>query len=346
MHGSARQRLLVATALLLPACNLGMPESGDVGGVSSESSETSELRRENGDALNGVRMNGSALNGASLNGVRMNGSELGGLSLSGTALTAARADGTAPPPESMIGAELSGALADGNTIKLRIDDVRHAPAPNADLYVYLVSYLAEDGAQAADGWQHLCGDDAAGQPIAAMPLGGLWNYQTGVPNGGSWTAAPGWITFACRGAALAKCVEMGYRPWQSLQRCSGGSCEQVSLADLHQACTRMVRADYCGDGKPFTINGRVINVYDGMGVQADTELWTFEAEWNRQGAVCLSQQRVYQLQAQFDAANHTPIPACITSRVAVDCGSAAHFSSGTLLMNEFETGYVGVNATP
>jgi ADYC domain len=338
MLRSAKQRWLV-TALLLPACTAldSAPEAGQV---------RSELRRENGDALNGVRMNGSALNGVALNGVRMNGSALGGLTLEATVLAGTRGDGTAVAPEALIGAELGGTLADGSTVALRIDDVGHAPAPNEDLYVYLVSYAAGAEPQAADGWHHLCGDDAAGQPIAAMPLGGVWNDQRGVPGGGAWTAMPGWITFACRGAALAKCVEMGYRPWQNLRSCSGGSCSDVSGADVHQACTRMVRADYCGVGEPYTVNGRAINVYDSLGVQADTESWTFEAEWTPQGASCLSQQRVYQLQAQLDETSHTTLPPCITSRVAVGCGSLAHFSSGTLLMNEFETTYVKVGVTP
>ena len=79
-------------------------------------------------------------------------------------------------------------------------------------------------------------------------------------------------------------------------------------------------------------------------MQSDSEPWTFEAEWNAQGAVCLSQQRVYQLQAQLGGETQAPIPACITSRVAVHCGSPAHFAAGALLMNEFETGYVGVSA--
>jgi hypothetical protein len=291
-------------------------------------------------------MNGSALNGVALNGVRMNGSELGGLSLHGTVLAGTGADGTAVTPETLIGAELSGTLADGSAIALRIDDVRNAPVPNDDLYVYLVSYLAGGEPQAADDWQHLCGDDVVGQPIAAMPLSGLWDYQMGVPGGGAWTAMPGWMTFACRGAVLAKCVEMGYRPWQSLQRCEGGRCSDVSLADAHQACTRMVRADYCGDGQPYTVNGRAINVYDGLGLQTDTEQWAFEAEWQPQGASCLSQQRVYQLQVQLDATSQNTLPPCIASRVTEDCGNLAHFSSGTLLMNEFETGYVEVGVTP
>lgn len=338
MLGSVRQGLAVTT-LLLSACiaREAAPESGRV---------NEALRIENGDALNGVRMNGSILNGVTLNGVRMNGAALGGLSLQGTVLASTRSDGTAVTPKDLIGATLSGTLADGSTIALRIDDVQHAPVPNDDLYVYLVSFLAGYGTQTAGAWQHLCGDDAAGRPISAMPLNGVWNYQMGVLGGGAWTAISDWFTFACRGAALAKCVELGYRPWQNLPHCDGASCRDVSLADVHQACTRMLRADYCGDGEVFTVNGRVLNVYDGLGLQTDTEPWTFEAEWNPQGVSCLSQQRVYQLQAQPDATGHKPVPACITSRVTANCGSLAHFSSGTLLMDEFETGYVDVGVTP
>ena len=30
--------------------------------------------------------------------------------------------------------------------------------------------------------------------------------------------------------------------------------------DHHQACVRMVRADYCGDGRSWTVNGRRVNL--------------------------------------------------------------------------------------
>lgn len=311
MQGSVWPRLMMSALFLLPAC--AAAEQGDVS--------------EQGAAL--VRMNSAAFNGVSLNGVRMNGDALGGLSLSGTALSAAAAsgEGGASPPEALIGAELAATQADGSAIKLRVDEVRRGAAPNEDLYLYALSFSTS----ASDGWQRLCGSDAAGQALAAIPLAGAWNSQTGAPS----ASGAGWITFACRGAALAKCVEMGYRPWQG-----------AALTELHQACTRMVRADYCGDGKPYTLDGRIINVYDALGIQTDTEQWTFEAEWNREGAVCLSQQRVYQLQAQLAQANQPPLPACITSKVAIDCGRPAHFSAGALLMNEFETGYVGVSAAP
>ena len=63
-------------------------------------------------------------------------------------------------------------------------------------------------------------------------------------------------------------------------------CGITSLADYHQACTRMLRADYCGDGTPHTVDGTLINIYDGIGIQRDTDDWAFEAEWTTTGARC------------------------------------------------------------
>ena len=48
---------------------------------------------------------------------------------------------------------------------------------------------------------------------------------------------------------------------------------------------RMIRADYCGDGTSWTVNGRTIDLYDGLGINVDTSAWTFEAEWTPSGAV-------------------------------------------------------------
>ena len=48
------------------------------------------------------------------------------------------------------------------------------------------------------------------------------------------------LTLACEGGAITKCIRWGYQPWAQ----HSGS----SLKELHQACTRMARADYCGTG--------------------------------------------------------------------------------------------------
>ena len=47
-------------------------------------------------------------------------------------------------------------------------------------------------------------------------------------------------------------------------------------------------ADYFGDGRSFTVDGALLNLYDGLGIQEDTEAWSFEAEWGPEGARCVS----------------------------------------------------------
>ena len=54
------------------------------------------------------------------------------------------------------------------------------------------------------------------------------------------------------GGAIAKCVLWGYRPWATYNG--------TPLAQYHQACTRMVRADYCGTGTSYTVTGNRISV--------------------------------------------------------------------------------------
>lgn len=59
-----------------------------------------------------------------------------------------------------------------------------------------------------------------------------------------------------------------------------------------QSCIRMVRADYCGDGRPHTKDGTKINIWDRDGIQKpDAEQpghpELFEAAWGPSGAVFL-----------------------------------------------------------
>jgi hypothetical protein len=158
-----------------------------------------------------------------------------------------------------------------------------------------------------------------GTPLEAIPLSGRWSFAEGTRGGGAHIADGG-FTFACVGGALAKCVEFGYKPWRVVQG--------VSLAAHHQACTRMIRADYCGDGRSFTVDGRDINVYDALGIQADTEPWIFEAEWTPNGAACARGRRVLFKDGRT--------PACWSKLQRRRCGDKAHFARGTLLMNEYK----------
>jgi hypothetical protein len=95
------------------------------------------------------------------------------------------------------------------------------------------------------------------------------------------------ITFACTSGAIGKCIRFGYKPWKTHQG--------TSLQPYHAACVRMVRADYCGDGRPHTVDGTWIDIWDGLGIQRrderDDHPEVFEAAWSPAGAAYLNMPR-------------------------------------------------------
>ncbi len=111
-------------------------------------------------------------------------------------------------------------------------------------------------------------------------------------------------------------MELGYKPWKTV----GGTL----LRNHHQACTRMIGADYCGDGKPWTANGTPINVFDSKGIQTDAASWHTDAEWVPSGARCLDTGRLFQ----------SGQPQCYQKlRDVHSCGT---FQNGALLVNEYD----------
>jgi hypothetical protein len=279
---------------------------------------TAELTETNGSNLNGSNLNGSNLNGPELN------RRLVSVNYAG-----ARREGMSTPMDevwlegsqlyALLGAEelsgtdfqqmrLVGNLENGSTVTLRIDNVYPGFDADADVWTYRVSYQ-----DPADGlWYPLC-TKAGGTPTNAIALENRWHYGQGVAGGGSKIYDATSFTFACEGAALAKCVRFGYAPWRNVNG--------QSLADHHQACTRMVRADFCGDGTSYTSDGKWVNLYDSLSVQTDTESWAKEAAWNGGGAQCFT--------------SHTRATApiqCASGRLVETCG--ASFSPGTLIISE------------
>ena len=296
-----------SAVLLLNAC-----ESED---VVAEAVELRELE-DNGTRLNGTRLNGTRLNGTRLNGTRLNGD-------AGTSDYIEITKVDVKGKDKVINTWLTGSELFVSTKKtvlsgLGLEDAtidfdiqgdgkgKHKKqlkivgygllAPGSDVAVYDLE--VKDGA-----WQPLCEDGAQ-----AILLGDVWDPDSGERIG----SYPDALTFACRGAALAKCVEFGYRPWASV----GG----VALRDHHQACTRMVRADYCGDGQAHTTNGTPIHVLDQLGVQnVDVGVsYVVEAEWGPDGATCLNYANARHAEIMIEC----DIPACGSS-----------FASGGLLQS-------------
>ena len=194
----------------------------------------------------------------------------------GTQFRIVAADGTALPQERLPGTVL--AMGDGGARRfLRIDAVEPDPTdPAGEVMLYTLSERNGTDGQ----WQNVCqaGPDGRRQ---AFPLAGMF---TGTMR---HVDAPGRYLITCTGGAEGKCIRFGYKPWRQ-----GPNGE--ALAEYYQACVRMVRADYCGDGIGRTRNGTPIDLFDNIGIQKDEPApgMTLEAAFSPEGAVCVRHTRL------------------------------------------------------
>jgi ADYC domain/Pentapeptide repeats (8 copies) len=301
----------LALAVLLAGC---MTDELDLESTESEVVSTNGVSLNgvslNGVSLNGVSLNGVSLNGVSLNGVSLNGVSLNGVSLNGTTLTGTKTTGGTLTGSS-VGSTMTAALSNGASLSLRIDSAATLAAPNTDVWSYGVSYYADGG------WKPLCGTD-----VGALAVAGTWDTRAGVVGGGAYTASTTSFTFACRAMTVAKCVELGYKPW-------------LGRASHLQTCVRLLRGDYCGNGQPYTVTGNTVNLYDSLNIQTDSANWSKEAEWTPNGASCITTDR----KTRFYNANL--VPTCIADNtLTTGTACATNFAKGALMLSELpmETG--------
>jgi len=280
----------------------------------------------NGIQINGIQINGIQINGIQINGIQINGIQINGIQINGFKLDGGKISYVLPTGQTLSGTDLKGMILQvsipdpGKTTftkySFRLDDVSLDTAnPFKDVWLYQVSYKV-DGAQ---NWTSPC-VDYSGQPAPIIPIKGMyWDETTGKRVDDSSV-----VYLACREGAVGKCVSAGYRPWATGTVCADPRrqkyCRTVALKDYHQACTRLIRADYCGDGTPHTVNGTVLDVFDYLTppVQLQEETWQMEARWNQNGALCLSKQRHPEIPfpgclRQLDPkkpASYVPLPKC------------------------------------
>lgn len=161
-------------------------------------------------------------------------------------------------------------------VQMKVVDIELDPE-DPELYLYQIDFLDESQGK----WQSLCLPDLKGVS-RAIPLKGFWD------DSGSYNDSPSIMTFACTAGVIAKCVRWGYKPWKTKNG--------ISLKPYHQTCTRMTRADYCGNGKGHTRDGTTINVFDLINIQErtpDTGM-VFEAAWDENGATYFSRARWFE----------------------------------------------------
>jgi len=110
----------------------------------------------------------------------------------------------------------------------------------------------------------------------AFPISGYWRDD------GSYARSDRWFSFACTHRDVATCLKQGYR-----------EDAPPAKASLLEACTRMMRADYCGNGDTYTNDGSFISIWDNRAVSAREAVpeMKFEAAWDEHGAVCLARAR-------------------------------------------------------
>jgi ADYC domain-containing protein len=267
---------------------------------------------QNGMSFNGISFNGISFNGISFNGVSFNGQSLNGISFNGTSVAGvaikASSSNTTPPltGANLVGSKWSGTASDGAAVALRIDSATAGSSPNPDLWFYGISY------QTSTGWSPLCGTDSTGKAIQAVSTAGVWVATAA--DATHYTASTTQFTLACRGATVGKCIELGYKTYK-------GYTNQL------QSCVRLLRGDYCGTGSAWTVNGTLLNLFDNVGVQADTQAWTPEAEWTPTGALCINSQNAarYELVLSKD-------PKCVKRVETANCGTT--FANGAILIDE------------
>ena len=160
------------------------------------------------------------------------------------------------------------------------ESAAYDPTNTGSTYLYTVEQQRPD----TGAWQPACEPDSDGQRVA-IAMTGSWNAS------GDRIESSTLFTLGCTTGVIAKCYRWGYRPWLTGYG--------TNMADMHWTCTRVARADYCGNGVPHTRDGTWINVWDRLPAPGPIQKhgllpplgMLFEAGWNTGGAVCLSRAR-------------------------------------------------------
>ena len=253
----------------------------------------------------------------------------------GSVLKITLSDGRLLTSSDLIGANL---LIDqgGHTLRVRLEDIERDPSDKrAGVAAADTIWLHRFAVEGPDGtWQPLCEDGPDGRR-QAIPLAGRFSAA----NGRFEVDGSSRFELACTAGAMGKCVRFGYRPWQIgdlpepvPQKNVGGGAATASRLDLYNACIRMVRADYGGNGVSTTRTGMIIDLYDDLGIQSPSmdPGMTFEAGWTQDGAVCVNHPRVKENVSLGDIEVRWPH---LAGKTGTSCTEEAARAMGALLYN-------------
>lgn len=201
-----------------------------------------------------------------------------GIAIDGTRFVLKNKDGRTLELNELIGATFNFHDAAGTPLRVRLDGYINDPQdPTGEVLLYDFSY------QDSAGQSHnICPPGPDGL-TKAFPMSGKWTDD------GTHIADPTTFNLICTAGAIGKCVRFGFKPW-------GKRADGASMWDLHQTCTRAVRADYCGDGIGNTENGTLIDIFDRYGIFPEdpdpAKILVFEAAFSPEGAICVARTRI------------------------------------------------------
>ncbi|MET0209069.1 MAG: ADYC domain-containing protein, partial [Burkholderiaceae bacterium] len=230
----------------------------------------------------------------------------------GTSIELIAEDGAVRAGAALVGAELTlgtGPTAPRIRILSVVEDGGHG------VLLHEIEAMGADGA-----WANICEPDRENRRLA------LFIEGHDLPDGRQVQVA-GRLSITCTGGVQAKCLRAGYTPWVDPRLAGSGP-------EMFQTCTRMFRADYCGDGLGWTRNGMRIDIADVRGMVQPEQPATlpFEAAWGPDGAVCVHHVRVAERGSLADVLAHCPrlnrVPAGASCTEA-----AARAMPGVLMFN-------------
>jgi len=174
-----------------------------------------------------------------------------------------------------IGATFLGYDEKRQQVRLRVQDY----VSKQPLELYQFSYFDATTKK----WDNICWTENQPKALAIL-IPGMWDTS------GRYNKPKGVFSIACLNSPLGRCAELGYNPWKAFKK--------TPLAKYHQACVRMLRADYLGNGKSHTKNENDgIAFEDNLGYlksKISPEM-QFEAGWGASGAIQLARVRYKDL---------------------------------------------------
>ncbi len=287
-------RALLVASLGIAGCTIDEPSEPTTSSVDQYGMNMQGMN------MQGMNMQGMNMQGMNMQGMNMQGFQLGGVTLQGSQLSnvhiekgeiVANRGATTLRGTDLVGAHLIAQATNNDSpplvaeVEYRItaisaESTTYDPTNTGNTYLYTLEQYRAD----TDSWVPACDADADGRRVA-IPIAATFDAT------GARLESSTLFTLGCTTGVIAKCYRWGYRPWLT----GYGS----DMTDIHWACTRMARADYCGDGTSHTQDGTWINVWDRLPAPGPIQRrgllpplgMLFEAGWNTGGAVCLSRAR-------------------------------------------------------